>query len=142
MSFTKKLFGGVEGGATHSTLILFNDKSEILAEVEGPETNLFQIGLDETCHRVANMYKVLGRSELVDGLGSGDFVSGYSYRMSVHALGCLTKQCRPNSKGNYLSNIGTVSTWMGDRLTVLCSSYLRGKLISCWPPVLYHIVRN
>jgi hypothetical protein len=25
-----------------------------------------------------------GRSEFEDGLGSGDFVSGYSYHMSVH----------------------------------------------------------
>jgi hypothetical protein len=43
-----------------------------------------------------------------------------------------------------LSSIGTVSTWMGDRLMGLSSSYLspRKKLISCWLPVLYHIVRN
>jgi hypothetical protein len=39
--------------------------------------------------------------------------------------------------GHFFGNIGTVSTWM-----VLCSAYLQGKLISCWPPVLYHIVRN
>jgi hypothetical protein len=42
-----------------------------------------------------------GRSEFEDGLGSGDFVSGYSYHMSV-ALGCLTIRSRPNSKANGL----------------------------------------
>ncbi len=51
------VFGGVEGGATHSTLILFDEKGSILAEVEGPGTNLFQIGLDETCNRIANLIK-------------------------------------------------------------------------------------
>jgi hypothetical protein len=44
-----------------------------------------------------------GRSEFEDDLGSGDFVSGYSYHMSVHALGCLIIQCRPNSKANGLA---------------------------------------
>ena len=56
-SVAKMLFGGVEGGATHSTLALFNENAEILAEVEGLGTNLFQIGMDETCHRIAKMIK-------------------------------------------------------------------------------------
>ena len=51
------LFGGVEGGATHSTLALFNEKAEKLVEVEGLGTNLFQIGMDETCHRIAKLCK-------------------------------------------------------------------------------------
>ena len=50
-----KVFGGVEGGATHSTLVLFNENSEALVEVEGAGTNLYQIGMDETCHRIAKM---------------------------------------------------------------------------------------
>jgi hypothetical protein len=60
----------------------------------------------------------------------------------VSAMGCLTIRSRPNSKANgvvmlkhlfplfwaqKLSNIGTVSTWMGDRLMGLCSSYLQGN---------------
>jgi len=49
------VFGGVEGGATHSTLVLFNEKSEALTTVEGPGTNLFLNGMDETCHRIAEM---------------------------------------------------------------------------------------
>merc|ERR1712018_551509 len=50
------IFGGVEGGATHSSLIIFSKNSdEIVCEVEGPGTNLYQIGMDETCHRVAKM---------------------------------------------------------------------------------------
>jgi len=49
------VFGGVEGGATHSTLILFNANSDILAQVEGTSTNLFQIGMEETCNRIAKL---------------------------------------------------------------------------------------
>jgi len=51
-----KVYAGVEGGGTHSFIALFNEKAEILAEVEGPSTNLFQIGMEETCTRIANMY--------------------------------------------------------------------------------------
>lgn len=50
-----KVFGGVEGGATHSALILFDEKGNVLSEVEGLGTNLFQIGMPETCHRIAKM---------------------------------------------------------------------------------------
>jgi hypothetical protein len=41
-----------------------------------------------------------GRSEFEDGLRSGDFMSGYSYQMSVRTgfPDLTTHQCRPNSK--------------------------------------------
>jgi hypothetical protein len=40
-----------------------------------------------------------GRSEFVDGLGSGDFVSGYSYHMSVRTrLPDHTKQTKFQSQ--------------------------------------------
>ena len=37
-------FGGVEGGGTHSTTMIFNDQGKMVAEVEGPSTNLYQVG--------------------------------------------------------------------------------------------------
>lgn len=52
-----KVFGGIEGGATHSSLVLFDESSKALVEVSGPGTNLFQIGMEETCHRIATMIK-------------------------------------------------------------------------------------
>lgn len=52
-----RVFGGVEGGATHSTLMLFDEHSKVLAEVHGPGTNFFQLGMDETCKRIADMVK-------------------------------------------------------------------------------------
>jgi hypothetical protein len=39
------------------------------------------------------------------------------------------------------SNIGTVSTWMGDCLEWYPHSRKKADC-SCWPPVLYHIVRK
>ena len=32
-------------------------QANVLATVEGPGTNIFQLGLDETCHRVKEMVK-------------------------------------------------------------------------------------
>ena len=37
-------FGGVEGGGTHSTTMIFNEQGKMVAEVEGPSTNLYQVG--------------------------------------------------------------------------------------------------
>ncbi len=48
-------FGGVDGGATHSIFMVCDAEAKVLATVEGPGTNLFQLGLDETCHRVKHM---------------------------------------------------------------------------------------
>ena len=49
------VFGGVEGGGTHSTTMLYSEKGEKLAEVEGPSTNLYQIGIPETNKRISQM---------------------------------------------------------------------------------------
>jgi hypothetical protein len=79
---------------------------------------------------------------------TGDFGSGYSYDMSVRTgLSDHTKQTKfqsqrpsdvetpvPSIWVQKLSSIGTVSTWMGDRLMGLCSSYLQGK---SWAAVGY-----
>jgi hypothetical protein len=44
---------------------------------------------------LASLYQATGRSEFEDGLGSDDFVSGYSYHMSVHTgLADQTKQTK------------------------------------------------
>jgi hypothetical protein len=76
-----------------------------------------------------------GRSEFEDGLGSGDFVSGYSYHMKANGLAML-KTPVPSNLSTEVKKHRDVGTWMGDRLMGLCSFYLQGKrLISCWPGV-------
>lgn len=37
-------FGGCEGGATHSTLVIVNQNGDVLAEVKGEGTNSCIIG--------------------------------------------------------------------------------------------------
>lgn len=69
------VFGGVEGGGTHSTAMIFNQKGEKLAEVEGGSTNLFQIGMEETHNRVNGMIQdcliqaCLDKNTKLKGLG-------------------------------------------------------------------------
>ena len=57
MSSSERIIvGGVEGGATHSKLMLFEAASmKALATVEGPSTNVFILGLEETCKRIHEM---------------------------------------------------------------------------------------
>jgi N-acetylglucosamine kinase-like BadF-type ATPase len=50
-------FGGIEGGATHSMFMVCDGQAKVLATVEGPGTNLFQLGLEETCRRVMEMVR-------------------------------------------------------------------------------------
>lgn len=49
------LYGGVEGGGTHSTTMIYRGDGTLLAEVTGPSTNHYQIGMEETTDRVARM---------------------------------------------------------------------------------------
>jgi hypothetical protein len=107
---------------------------------------LFKLCQFWTCWRhpgsvAGPVIQATGSSEFEDGLGSGDFVSGYSYHMSVltkftdHTKQTKFQSQRPSDVETPVtstwvqkcSNIGTVSTWMGDRLMGLCSSYLQGN---------------
>lgn len=48
-------FAGLEGGATHSHLVLCNEKGDVVTEVEGPSTNHWIIGIPEVVKRIAKM---------------------------------------------------------------------------------------
>ncbi|XP_031825732.2 N-acetylglucosamine kinase isoform X1 [Nomia melanderi] len=47
--------GGIEGGATHSTLVIIDGKGTPLTEVKGPPTNHWALGMDETAARISAM---------------------------------------------------------------------------------------
>lgn len=47
--------GGIEGGGTHSTLVILDGKGARLTEVKGPDTNHWTIGIDETAARLSAM---------------------------------------------------------------------------------------
>ncbi|KAB0794097.1 hypothetical protein PPYR_11941 [Photinus pyralis] len=49
------VIGGVEGGATHTTVILFDSRGSILSKAKGPGTNHFLLGMKECRRRIAEL---------------------------------------------------------------------------------------
>ncbi|XP_043269039.1 N-acetyl-D-glucosamine kinase [Venturia canescens] len=49
------LIGGIEGGGTHSTLIIMDGRGKQLAQVKGPGTNHWSVGMKETANRISEM---------------------------------------------------------------------------------------
>jgi len=55
-------YGGIEGGATHSKLIICDQNGEIVSSVPGPSTNHWMVGIPECANRIAKMVEA-GKSE-------------------------------------------------------------------------------
>ncbi|XP_063541999.1 uncharacterized protein LOC134750693 [Cydia strobilella] len=51
----KMYFGGVEGGATHSNLVICDETGEVVATSKGPGTNHWQLGIEECATRIIDM---------------------------------------------------------------------------------------
>lgn len=51
-------FGGVEGGATHSNLVICNEEGQVVGSARGPGTNHWALGIDECAKRVINMVQL------------------------------------------------------------------------------------
>jgi len=51
------VLGGIEGGATHSKLVLYNGMGEVLVQVDGPGTNHWLLGMEECQKRINEMVK-------------------------------------------------------------------------------------
>nr|CAB3264192.1 N-acetyl-D-glucosamine kinase-like [Phallusia mammillata] len=48
-------FGGIEGGGSHSKLAIVNEQGKVVAWIDGPDTNAWQIGVEEVCKRINSM---------------------------------------------------------------------------------------
>lgn len=72
-------YGGVEGGATHSKMVLMNEKGDILAWTDGPSTNQWLIGQEECLKRVNNMVE---EAKTKAGLDSGTKLASLGLSMS------------------------------------------------------------
>ncbi|TRY70954.1 hypothetical protein TCAL_09678 [Tigriopus californicus] len=57
ISMSDFVVGGIEGGATHSMLMLFDGQMKPIAKVEGPETNVCQLGYEDACKRILSLIK-------------------------------------------------------------------------------------
>ncbi|KAJ6637854.1 N-acetyl-D-glucosamine kinase [Pseudolycoriella hygida] len=55
---TDVYYGGIEGGATHSNLIICDKNGVIVASVPGPSTNHWMVGIAECANRIAKMVEV------------------------------------------------------------------------------------
>ncbi|XP_075986885.1 uncharacterized protein LOC142983748 [Anticarsia gemmatalis] len=50
-------FGGVEGGATHSNLVICDATGRVVGKAKGPGTNHWTLGIDECANRIISMLK-------------------------------------------------------------------------------------
>ncbi|CAK1594252.1 unnamed protein product [Parnassius mnemosyne] len=48
-------FGGVEGGATHSNLVICDQNGEVLGQAKGPGTNHWVLGIEKCAQRIISM---------------------------------------------------------------------------------------
>ncbi|CAG4961418.1 unnamed protein product [Parnassius apollo] len=48
-------FGGVEGGATHSNLVICDRNGEVLGQAKGPGTNHWALGVEKCAQRIISM---------------------------------------------------------------------------------------
>ena len=67
-------------------------QANVLATVSGPGTNLFQLGLDETCHRVKGMVK--------EGLE----LAGLSPDLTLEGLGLSLSGCEVDEVNKQLAD--------------------------------------
>ncbi|XP_042240598.1 N-acetyl-D-glucosamine kinase-like isoform X2 [Homarus americanus] len=69
------IFGGVEGGGTHSWIVLMDGRGKKIAELEGPSTNRWLMGLKECLERICKLVQdakeMAGVSQdtILEGLG-------------------------------------------------------------------------
>ncbi|CAI2738242.1 unnamed protein product [Dicrocoelium dendriticum] len=52
---TKTIFGGIEGGASNSRIVLLDSEGRILGFAEGPPTNQWLCGIQETVQRLLTL---------------------------------------------------------------------------------------
>ncbi|XP_071550736.1 N-acetyl-D-glucosamine kinase isoform X1 [Panulirus ornatus] len=78
------IFGGVEGGGTHSWIVLMDGNGEKIAELEGPATNFWLMGMDECLERINKLVQ------------DAKEIAGLSPDTVMEALGLCLSGCEDN----------------------------------------------
>ncbi|XP_072027395.1 N-acetyl-D-glucosamine kinase-like isoform X1 [Amphiura filiformis] len=125
-------YGGLEGGATHSKMVVMNGKGAIIAWSEGPSTNHWLIGVEECMRRIHSMaedvkkkanidvkkpFKSMGLSlsggeqeegqrRLIEGMQSAFPEVSEAYHMCTDTFGAIATACE---KGGIVLISGTGS---------------------------------
>lgn len=106
--------GGIEGGGTHSTLVIIDGKGTKLIELKGPNTNHWILGMEETAARINAMIEKgkealdIPKSVPLDCVGLS--LSGCEEESSNRLL--IETLCRdyPNAAKDYLVSSDTLGS--------------------------------
>ena len=111
-----RLIGGIEGGGTRANVSIINvDNSEVLATVhkEG-STNLYHVGMDESCHRLHLLVKdALNKAGLDESItleALGLSLSGCEVKETIEELKKRIQELYPNLSKKYVVESDTVGT--------------------------------
>uniref|UniRef100_A0A336N1G9 N-acetyl-D-glucosamine kinase n=1 Tax=Culicoides sonorensis TaxID=179676 RepID=A0A336N1G9_CULSO len=108
---------GIEGGATHSKLLLCDETGMVVASISGPGTNHFLLGIHECARRIANMVKdaknAVGLSQDVKLKALGLSLSGCEQEATNRELENELKMVHPNVAESYVvvsDTVGSIKT--------------------------------
>lgn len=118
MNEIQNIYGGIEGGATHSHIILLNGDGKLLAEAEIPlGTNHWQIGLSECAKRINDLTNIakqtIGLNVDVPLHSLGLTLSGADSQESIINIEQNLVQLYPNLSKNYFvccDTVGSIET--------------------------------
>ncbi|XP_076301348.1 N-acetylglucosamine kinase isoform X1 [Lasioglossum baleicum] len=103
--------GGIEGGCTRSTLIIMDGEGGPLTEVEGPQTNHWILGIEETAARINAMVQRgkenLGIPETVPLNALGLCLSGCEDESNLVLVETMREQY-PNAAKDYFIGSDTI----------------------------------